>query len=91
MDSWRSMPVQNAFSPAPVRMTTRTSSFQRRPVHNSRSSYCICRLNELWTSGRLSVTVATPSSSSYSRVSKEVFNTAPFAPRAQYRIRRGTP
>ena len=64
------MPVQNAFEPAPVRITHRTSSFVRNDLHRVRSSDCISSLKALWTSGRLSVTMATPSRSSYRSVSK---------------------
>jgi hypothetical protein len=63
------MPVQNARSPAPVSTTTRTSSFHRRSRQSDCSSSRIFRLNALRTSGRLSVTHATPSSSSYVMVS----------------------
>ncbi len=69
MVSVRSMPVQNAFSPAPVSTTQRMSSFARKPRHMSRSSCCILALKALCTSGRLSVTQATPSFSSKRMVS----------------------
>jgi len=62
--SMRSMPVQNAFSPAPVRTTQRTSSWRRSPRHNACSSRCMSELNAFSRSGRLSVTQATPSRSS---------------------------
>ncbi len=62
--SMRSMPVQNAFSPAPVSTTQRTSSWRRSPRHSACSSRCISELNALRRSGRLSVTHATPSRSS---------------------------
>ena len=37
----RSIPVQNAFSPAPVRTTARTSSFVRNEARRACSSSCI--------------------------------------------------
>src|SRR5262249_37742016 len=67
--SMRSIPVQNAFSPAPVSTTQRTSSFRRRERQSVCSSRCICELNALCPSARFSVPVATPSASSYRRVS----------------------
>ena len=57
--SVRSIPVQNAFSPAAATTTALTSSFSRSARHVSRSSICIWRLNELRTSGRFSVIHAT--------------------------------
>ena len=67
--SVRSMPVQNARSPAPVSTATRTSSSWRMPRQTSRSSFCMATLKALCTSGRLSVTQATPSRTSYRSVS----------------------
>ena len=55
--SMRSMPVQNAFSPAPVSTMQRTSSWRRSARHSVCSSRCISELNALCTSGRFSVTV----------------------------------
>ena len=69
MTSSRSIPVQNAFSPAPVSTTQRTSSSWRMLRHRCFSSDCIWWLNALCTSGRFSVTHATPSRTSYSSVS----------------------
>ena len=57
--SVRSIPVQNAFSPAAATTTAFTSSFSRSARHVSRSSICICRLNALRTSGLFSVIQAT--------------------------------
>src|SRR5260370_23963605 len=65
----RSMPVQNAFSPAPVSTTQRTLSRQRSVRQHSCSSRCISELNALCRSGRFIVTQATPSRSSYRSVS----------------------
>src|ERR1700722_6662927 len=76
------MPVQKAFSPAPVRITARTSSFLRNDCQSSRISACIRWSNALCTSGRLRVTTATPSSSSYSSVSY-VSNSRPPIPTRQ--------
>ena len=54
--SMRSMPVQNAFSPAPVSTMHRTSSWRRSARQSVCSSRCISELNALCTSGRFSVT-----------------------------------
>ena len=62
--SMRSMPVQKAFSPAPVSTTQRTSSWRRSPRQSACSSRCISELNALCRSGRFSVTYATPLRSS---------------------------
>ena len=62
--SMRSMPVQNAFSPAPVSTTQRTDSRHRSVRQQSCSSRCMSELNALCRSGRFSVTQATPSRSS---------------------------
>jgi hypothetical protein len=56
------MPVQNAFSPAPVSTMQRTSSRARSARQSASSSACIFRLNEFSASGRSRVTQATPSS-----------------------------
>ena len=56
------MPVQNAFSPAPVRTMHFTGSWRRNARQTVFNSRCISELNELCTSGRFSVIVATPSS-----------------------------
>ena len=61
--SMRSMPVQNALSPAPVSTMQRTSSWRRRSRQMSRTSRSIVMLNALYLSGRFRVTVATPSAS----------------------------
>ncbi len=62
--SIRSMPVQKAFSPAPVSTTHRTSSWRRSPRQRARSSRCITELNAFSCCGRFSVTYATPARSS---------------------------
>ena len=62
--SLRSMPVQNARSPAPVSTTTRTSSSSRTWRHTASISSTMVVSNALWTSGRSSVTVAMPSACS---------------------------
>src|SRR5450631_4902412 len=77
--SIRSMPVQNAFSPAPVRTTQRTDSCQRSARQHSWSSRCMRELNALRRSGRFRVTQATPSRSSYWSVSNS--GNDPTAPR----------
>ena len=58
------MPVQNARSPAAVSTVQRTSSLWRRARQTACSSWVIFVLNALCTSGRLSVTQATPFASS---------------------------
>jgi hypothetical protein len=60
----RSAPAQNAFSPAPVRTTARTSSESRALRIASTSSVSIWPESMLRFSGSLSVTVATPSATS---------------------------
>src|SRR5215471_14441796 len=62
------MPVQNAFSPAPVSTTARTSVSSRSVRHTDDSSTTIVGSKALCTSGRSSVTVATPSATSSPRV-----------------------
>ena len=69
MASVRSMPVQKARSPAPVTRMQRTSSSVRSAAHSAVSSARLSALKEFITSGRLSVTTATPSAMSTSRVS----------------------
>ena len=64
IDSARSMPVQNAFSPAPVRTTARRRRSCAATRQTCLSSSCIALLKALSTSGRFSVTMATPSRSS---------------------------
>ena len=49
--SLRSIPVQNAFSPAAVSTTQLTSGLWRRPRQTSRSSSAIFPLNALCTCG----------------------------------------
>ena len=68
--SLRSMPVQNARSPAPVRTTTRTSSSTRSASHRSRQSRFMPAVKALWASGRFNTTVATWSVTVTSSVSK---------------------
>ena len=68
--SLRSMPVQNARSPAPVSTTTRTSSSARSASHRSRQSRCMPAVKALWASGRFRTTVATWSATVTSSVSK---------------------
>src|SRR4051812_22442077 len=70
MVSMRSMPVQKAFSPAPVSTTQRTLSSPRSERHRVRSSSCMRALNALSTSGRLRVSQPTPSVTSNVMVSK---------------------
>src|SRR5215831_17628796 len=62
-----SAPATNAFSPAPVRIAARTlESCSMFEVHCSRS-VIVCRFRALYLSGRLTVTTATDSSTSYRR------------------------
>ena len=58
------MPVQNAFSPAPVSTAQRTSPLRRSPRQMACSSSVIFVLKALYFSGRFSVTQATPLRSS---------------------------
>ncbi len=63
-NSRMSAPAENAFSPAPVTMTTRTESSLRSRVKTASSSRRIAWFIALCTSGRFRVTVATPSACS---------------------------
>ena len=60
----RSMPAQNA-RPAPVTITARTSSSALTSTNVASSSSAISTVNALSCSGRSSVTVRTPSSTSW--------------------------
>jgi hypothetical protein len=62
------MPVQKAFSPAPVTMMQTTSPSLLRSAQASRSSMAMSTLKALWRSGRFNVRVATPPFFSTSRV-----------------------
>ena len=59
--SLRSLPAENDRSPAPVRITTRTSGSARMAVTASMSSSRIWRLRAFSTSGRFRVRYAMPS------------------------------
>src|SRR2546426_821497 len=63
-NSRMSAPAEKAFSPAPVATTTRTSAFCAISPKQAVSSSRIFSFIALWTSGRFSVIVATPSASS---------------------------
>ncbi len=60
----RSMPLQNASSPAPVSTAQRTSSFRRNEFQTRLSSARMRGLKALLTSGRFRVIHATPFRSS---------------------------
>src|SRR5215207_2808600 len=62
----RSAPAQNAFSPAPVRTTTRVPPSIFAAAIAARSSESTAHDSALWTSGRLIVSVVTPSAVSTS-------------------------
>jgi hypothetical protein len=64
MVSSRSMPVQNARSPAAVSTIARTSSLYLKARQTNLSSSRIFWLNAFSASGRFNVIHATPSSSS---------------------------
>jgi len=63
-NSRMSAPAEKARSPAPVTTTTRTASLVATSPKQRVSSWRIRSFIALWTSGRLSVTVATPSATS---------------------------
>jgi len=65
VNSRMSAPAENALSPLPVTTTTRTASSVMSPEKQAVSSRRIASFIALWTSGRLSVTMATPSAVSY--------------------------
>ena len=65
----RSAPAQNALSPAPVSTTTRTSASAFAAANAARSSVITAHDRALRRSGRLIVTVATWSATSYSNAS----------------------
>ena len=54
----RSLPAENARSPAPVRIATQTCGSSRKSSQISASSRCASRCSAFMTSGRLSVTYA---------------------------------
>ena len=54
----RSLPAENARSPAPVRIATQTPGSSRKSSQISASSLCASRCNAFITSGRFSVTYA---------------------------------
>ncbi len=65
----RSAPAQNARSPAPRMMTTRAAGLASSSASAAPSSRIIVAFNAFRASGRLSVSVATPSRASIRSVS----------------------
>jgi hypothetical protein len=61
----RSMPVQKAWSPAPVRTMTLMSSRNLTSRQRAVSSAAVVRSMALWRAGRSRVTTAMPSLDSY--------------------------
>ena len=64
VNSRMSAPAENALPPAPVTTTARTASSVARASKQRQRSRRIASFIALWTSGRFSVTVATPSATS---------------------------
>src|SRR5687768_14020842 len=67
-----SAPATNAFSPAPVRITTRVVSSEAAASMAVLNSFRVCALSAFRTLGRLKVIVVTGPSRSTSRFSKDI-------------------
>src|SRR5258705_5849241 len=88
-----SAPAMNAFSPAPVRITTRTAASCFRSRTARRSSSVVGVFRALRTAGRLTVRIATGPSRSRRRLSKVMAMTTcrDYIPRPTGKKRDGRP
>src|ERR1700730_4010965 len=75
-----SAPATKDFSPAPVRISTRTDASSRASTSASRSSSTVLRLSAFNTFGRLKVMNAMPSFFSYSKFPKSMVRRPPRSP-----------